>query len=186
METGWIVAVVAVIFFMILGMKWSRAVMVVLLLIGAMIFLKFVFHNLIYILLFLLIMMLVNRLSRPSRSSKRQRFYYYRHQSDDPFMSEEAFREFFQQHFSQQGERSYQQGGYTHATSSLQQAYRYLEVSETASDIEVKKAYKRKAREYHPDMYAQKTLQEREVAESHFKAINEAYRLIKRARPTLA
>ena len=51
--------------------------------------------------------------------------------------------------------------------------YEILGVDRNASDDELKKAYRRLARQYHPDL--QSTEQHKQVAEEKFKEINEAY-----------
>ena len=60
--------------------------------------------------------------------------------------------------------------------------YETLSVSRTATTEEIKKAYRRLAREHHPDVNAHR----REEAEAHFKEIGEAYNVLsdeqKRAR----
>jgi molecular chaperone DnaJ len=52
--------------------------------------------------------------------------------------------------------------------------YEVLEVSREASFEEIKRAYRRKAREHHPDVNAHR----REEAEAHFKEIGEAYAVL--------
>ncbi|MFQ5598475.1 MAG: co-chaperone DjlA [Nitrospiria bacterium] len=46
------------------------------------------------------------------------------------------------------------------SNGDLAQSYKILEIDETATDAEVKKAYRRKAQEYHPDKLASKGLPE--------------------------
>jgi curved DNA-binding protein CbpA len=55
-----------------------------------------------------------------------------------------------------------------------------LGVSQTASQEEIKKAFRNKAREFHPDKYAGKSESERVEAEKKFKEINEAYDKLKK------
>ena len=50
--------------------------------------------------------------------------------------------------------------------------YKTLEISENASDIEIKKAYRKLARQYHPDVNKEKD------AEEKFKEINSAYEIL--------
>lgn len=58
-------------------------------------------------------------------------------------------------------------------------AYTALEIEPTASDEEVKKAYRRMAMKYHPDKVANAGEQVRQKATEKFRAINEAYEHIK-------
>jgi DnaJ like chaperone protein len=69
-------------------------------------------------------------------------------------------------------------------TASLDAAYATLGVAPDASDIEVKKAYRKLAKEYHPDVLASKGLGDdfKNFAEDKMKAINEAYASIEKAR----
>lgn len=54
------------------------------------------------------------------------------------------------------------------------QAYQILEINEQASNDEIKKAYKAKAKKYHPDIYKG----DKKIAEEKMKQINEAYDLL--------
>ena len=58
--------------------------------------------------------------------------------------------------------------------------YKVLGVSPTASDDEVKKAYRKLARKYHPDKYADSDL--KELAEEKMKEVNYAYEQIQQMR----
>lgn len=58
--------------------------------------------------------------------------------------------------------------------------YKVLNVSPTASDDEVKKAYRELARKYHPDNYHGSDLEK--MAEEKMKEINEAYAMIQKQR----
>lgn len=55
-----------------------------------------------------------------------------------------------------------------------QEAYQILEISEQANSEEIKKAYKAKAKKYHPDIYQG----DKEFASEKMKQINEAYALL--------
>lgn len=57
------------------------------------------------------------------------------------------------------------------------EAYKILEVSENSSEEEIKAAYKKLARKYHPDFYQNNPLAS--LAEEKLKEINEAYETIK-------
>ena len=58
--------------------------------------------------------------------------------------------------------------------------YSVLGIQPTATDAEVKKAYRELARKYHPDNYQNNPLAD--LAEEKMKEINEAYDAINRAR----
>lgn len=58
--------------------------------------------------------------------------------------------------------------------------YEVLGVSETASDEEIKKAYRRLAKQYHPDNYVDNPL--KDLADKKMKEINEAYDEIQKMR----
>ena len=61
-------------------------------------------------------------------------------------------------------------------------AYTALEIEPSASDEEVKKAYRRMAMKYHPDKVANAGENIRQQATEKFRAINEAYEYIKKVR----
>ncbi len=61
-------------------------------------------------------------------------------------------------------------------------AYQALEIEPSATDDEVKKAYRRMAMKYHPDKVANATEELKQKATEKFRAINEAYEHIKTLR----
>ena len=61
-------------------------------------------------------------------------------------------------------------------------AYTALEILPSATDEEVKKAYRRMAMKYHPDKVATMGEEMRQQATEKFRAINEAYEYIKKQR----
>src|SRR3546814_9207835 len=69
-------------------------------------------------------------------------------------------------------------------SSDLDDAYRVLGVPASASDAEVKKAYRRLMSQNHPDKLAAKGLPEsmREMAEQKTREITAAYELVERSR----
>lgn len=60
--------------------------------------------------------------------------------------------------------------------------YRILEISEDASNEEVKKAYRKMARKYHPDMVSHLGEDFKDMAHEKFRKVNEAYESIKKSR----
>mgnify|MGYP001182259778 FL=1 len=61
-------------------------------------------------------------------------------------------------------------------------AYRILEVERSATEEELKKAYRRMALKYHPDKVSHLGEEFRKTAEEKFKAVNEAWENIKKER----
>jgi DnaJ like chaperone protein len=61
-------------------------------------------------------------------------------------------------------------------------SYKILEIDRSASDDELKKAYRRMARKYHPDTVSHLGDDIRMAAEEKFKEVNEAYEKIKKER----
>ena len=60
--------------------------------------------------------------------------------------------------------------------------FRILEISSSATDNEVKKAYRKMANKYHPDKVAHLGKKMQNIAEEKFKAVSEAYQEIKKSR----
>jgi DnaJ like chaperone protein len=67
-------------------------------------------------------------------------------------------------------------------TSDPHAAYAILEVPHTASDEEVKKAYRRMAMKYHPDRVAQLGEEVQKAAQEKFRKVQEAYERIQKQR----
>jgi DnaJ like chaperone protein len=61
-------------------------------------------------------------------------------------------------------------------------AFKILEISPSASDEEVKKAYRRMAMKYHPDRVSHLGDDYRKAADEKFRKVNEAYERIKKER----
>ena len=53
-----------------------------------------------------------------------------------------------------------------------------LRIEKTATEVEIKKAFKKKTLELHPDRHADKSEEEKKEAESKFKEANEAYSVL--------
>ncbi len=58
--------------------------------------------------------------------------------------------------------------------------YRILEIDQSASKQEVKKAYRKMANKYHPDKVSHLGKEMQDLAEEKFKAVNDAYQQIKK------
>lgn len=56
--------------------------------------------------------------------------------------------------------------------------YDLLGIEKTASDSEIKKAYRKLAMKYHPDKFSNASEKEKKEAENKFKEINEAYQVL--------
>lgn len=68
---------------------------------------------------------------------------------------------------------------------TLQEAYRTLDVSETATDDEVRQAYRQMALRYHPDRVESQGAAAKEAAKKKFREVKEARDTIFRARGLL-
>lgn len=66
--------------------------------------------------------------------------------------------------------------------NSIESAYKVLEIEPTATDEEVKKAYKKMAIKHHPDKVEQLGSDVKKAAEEKFKAVVAAYETIKKER----
>ena len=69
-----------------------------------------------------------------------------------------------------------------YSTKNVDSAYKILEIEPTASNDEIKKAYRRMAVKYHPDKVSQLGEKAQRAAEEQFKKINNAFEEIKRQR----
>ncbi|MDL2296698.1 TerB family tellurite resistance protein [Bacteroidales bacterium OttesenSCG-928-B11] len=73
-------------------------------------------------------------------------------------------------------------GGYTTSRESLDNDYKILEINSSATDDEVKKAYRAMAKKYHPDKVNHLGEEIRKDAEEKFARMNQAYERIKKSR----
>lgn len=71
---------------------------------------------------------------------------------------------------------------YSQFNIQLYEAYRTLEITENATDDEVRQAYRRLALKYHPDRIASQGEEARQAAERVFQKINQAKDIIFKAR----
>lgn len=112
---------------------------------------------------------------------KQRKTYYYRYNGQNT----EEFNDFFRN----AGFGGYQQGGQSQSGynsygsnpyfEDKSKYYSVLGIDREASQEEIKKAYRTKAREYHPDKHAQSSESVKLEAEKKFKEINEAYDKLK-------
>ncbi len=140
----------------------------------------FAFRIFIWFLPVIGIVYVANLLMGPSKRTRQQqrtnRTYYYRFDQSD-------FENFFKQGGSNgtYGGRSYNNGSFGGSSyfEDKSKYYNVLGVGKEASQEEIKKAFRNKAREYHPDKFANATDGEKNLAEKRFKEINEAYEKLK-------
>lgn len=95
---------------------------------------------------------------------------------------EEALRA-WQQAMDAQGNNPRIQDGYRRAEVALKQSktknyYKILGVPRDANGGQIKKAYRKKAKELHPDMHADKTEDEQKAMEVQFQEVAEAYEVL--------
>ena len=89
-----------------------------------------------------------------------------------------------QYQYQQQRQQQYSQSNapYTRSFNSLENDYKVLEISSTATDDEVKKAYRQLAMKHHPDRVNHLGDEIRKTAEEKFTMLNQAYERIKKER----
>jgi len=117
------------------------------------------------------------------------------HPKEDEMMGEAAqifgFRSGFYQSLKnryglagEQGYQSYRSSAGKSETSSLKRAYEVLDIPQNASEYEVRKAYRKKVSEYHPDKIAAKGLPKdfTDLANAKFREIKEAWDSIRMSR----
>ena len=124
-----------------------------------------------------------------SRTGSTNRTYYGGFNSREE--AEEFFRTFFGGGFgqgttgtsgstyggysSQNSGSSYQRNTYTSYTTDKSKYYSILGVSRGASQDEIKKAYRKLAKEHHPDRFVNSSDSEKKYHENKMKEINDAY-----------
>lgn len=94
--------------------------------------------------------------------------------SDRDFMSIQSMFGFHRQQYSSGSRTSYKQ--------SVDAAYKILEIDKSASDEEVKKAYRKMAKKYHPDRLGPLAEDLKKSATEKFHKVQEAYDQIAEAR----
>ena len=66
--------------------------------------------------------------------------------------------------------------------SSRENAYKILEIAKTATDIEIKKAYRKMAKKYHPDKVMHLGKEHQKGAKEKFRQVQEAYEQLQKER----
>lgn len=157
-------------------MKLINYIVVVLIIV----FVAIVFINLLPIILGIIFLsILFNSLNRntrygKTRSGNRTRFYYTN--------SDDFFRD-FNQHFNQDNfNQNYQQNNYNqnfneryNFNSKKDEYMKILGVDSTMTKEEIKKAYFKKVKQYHPDKFINASDDVKKMNEEKLKKINEAY-----------
>jgi len=144
--------------------------------IAAFIVILFLVGQLLWVLLpFIVVYMVIKAIfntGKPKRPSGRTRTYYYNSNAKD-------FEDFFRQAGGNQNYGNFNQGNGQgnpyQAFEDKTQYYTTLGVDSSATQEELKKAYRGMARKHHPDRYATAEDDIKAFHEKKFKEINEAY-----------
>ncbi|MBO4645542.1 MAG: TerB family tellurite resistance protein [Bacteroidales bacterium] len=94
----------------------------------------------------------------------------------------ESIKHMFMGSTSGQAGGGYRSSGYTSKAEELSNDYKILEISQDATDDEVKKAYRALAKKHHPDRVAHLGEEMRKAAEEKFARLSQAYDNIRKAR----
>ncbi len=100
-------------------------------------------------------------------SGRQEESRKYNEQSDEEYEKEEQYED---DEYEEESETS---------ETPLKKYYDVLEISENATADEIKKAYKRLVRQWHPDTH--KSSERKQIAEKEMKKINEAYDMLEKA-----
>lgn len=84
--------------------------------------------------------------------------------------------------FGGTGGGQYQGTGRARSGPSMSSSYAILEIDKSASDDEVKKAYRKMAKKYHPDKVAALGPEFQKAAKEKFQKVQQAYETVKKAR----
>ncbi len=181
MEIALIIA--AVIFAVIAGTSGlQRAVSFIPVLIILAVLFMFFGYVIINFFPFILIYIIFTMLRNKKQPYSRTRTYYYKTGNAQDF--EEFFRgyssgnQYSGGYYSNQGGSYYNQGGgnsYQNPFEDRSRYYTTLGVQPGATQDEIKKAYREKAKQHHPDKFANESQDVRDYHEKKFKEINEAY-----------
>lgn len=125
----------------------------------------------------LLFIYVLRYLFGPKKTRSRTYYYKYTHTQNG---TDDFFKN-YQRYQNNQGAYSnnYSRQNMNNYFEDKTKYYNVLNINKNASQEEIKKAFRAKAREYHPDKFSNKSESERLEAEKKFKEINEAYEKLK-------
>ncbi len=99
-------------------------------------------------------------------------------------ISQGDYTSIFERHVGHR-DNSYSGGSHSGSTSYNKDPYRVLGIDSSATDDEVKRAYRRMAMKYHPDRVAGMSEEMQRNAAEQMKEINQAYEIIKERRSSM-
>ncbi|HPE40973.1 MAG TPA: DnaJ domain-containing protein [Bacteroidales bacterium] len=88
----------------------------------------------------------------------------------------------YQYKYQQQSSYNSSSSSYSRSFESLDNDYKILEITSSASDEDVKKAYRKQAMKHHPDKVNHLGDEVRKSAEEKFRLLNQSYERIKKSR----
>jgi len=109
------------------------------------------------------------------KKTTHKRTYYYKHTYNN---TDDFFKKYQNNNGAYSNNYSNRQN-MNHYFEDKSKYYSVLNINQGSSQEEIKKAFRAKAREYHPDKFAGRSETERLEAERKFKEINEAYEKLK-------
>lgn len=123
--------------------------------------------------------------SRESNSNPYERTHYKEKSDHKETSGRQQESKQYNEQTEEEYEEEYEDEEYEEQETSespLKKYYDVLEISENASPDEIKKAYKRLVRQWHPDTH--KSSERKQMAEKEMKKINEAYDMLEKAGKT--
>ena len=100
-------------------------------------------------------------------------------------ISTSDYTSIFERHVGHSDSSQYSHSGRASSSSYSKDPYRVLGIDSSATDEEVKKAYRKMAMKYHPDRVAGMSEEMQRNAAEQMKEINEAYEVIKQRRASM-